>query len=75
MNEPIHSEIGNIINDIHILMVQASCSSILFVPRKANQVAHVLAKNSLSCVEDMFWLEEFPPYVDSLIMAECRFRL
>ena len=33
MKEPILSEIGNIISDIHGLQVQARCLSIEFVPR------------------------------------------
>ena len=44
----------------------------MFDPRKANRIAHVLVKNSLSCDEDMFWLEDFPPCVGSLVAAESR---
>ncbi|KAI9198073.1 hypothetical protein LWI28_009622 [Acer negundo] len=66
------SEIGSVINDIHILLRQARCKSINFVPRLANQVVHVLVKNALSLVEDMFWLKDNPSCVDTFISAECR---
>ena len=72
-SKPLCSEIGSVIYDIRVLCNQVCCSSIEFVSRLANQVAHVLAKNSLSYVEDMFWLEEFPPCVGSLVAAECVF--
>ncbi|KAK0583366.1 hypothetical protein LWI29_036220 [Acer saccharum] len=67
----LNSEIGVIIMDIQNLLLQARCVLINFSPRKANQIAHVLAKNGLSCVEDMFWLEEFPPCVGYLVSTEC----
>ncbi|KAK3229333.1 hypothetical protein Dsin_001214 [Dipteronia sinensis] len=41
-----------------------------FLPRKANQVAHFLAKNAPSSVEDNYWLEEFPPCVRSFVLAD-----
>ena len=71
-NKVLFSDIGSVISDIRRLCLQARCGSFLFVPRKANQIVHVLAKNSLSCDEDMFWLEEFPPCVGSLVAVECR---
>ena len=70
--KPLCSDVGIIIADIQAMLEQVPCVSVNFVPRKANQVAHVLAKNSLSCVEDLFWLEDFPSCVRSLISAECR---
>ncbi|KAK1558712.1 hypothetical protein Q3G72_005696 [Acer saccharum] len=33
--------------------------SFSYVPRKGNQVAHILAKNALLLEEDRFWLEEY----------------
>ncbi|KAK2657606.1 hypothetical protein Ddye_010658 [Dipteronia dyeriana] len=58
---PLCSKIGVVIDDIHVLLEQVHCGSINFVSRKANQVAHMLAKNGISFVENMFWLEEFLP--------------
>ncbi|KAK2662526.1 hypothetical protein Ddye_001100 [Dipteronia dyeriana] len=68
---PLCSEIGVIIMDIQNLLKLDLYILINFVPRNANLIAHVLAKNGLSSVEDMFWLEEFPPCVSSLVSAEC----
>ncbi|KAK3230415.1 hypothetical protein Dsin_002296 [Dipteronia sinensis] len=73
--EVLCSEIGNVIADISTLLENEHCVSINFVSRKVNQVAHVLAKNGLVCAEDLFWLEEFPSCVGSLVAAECRVRL
>ena len=66
------SEIGVVIDDIHLLLEQVRCVSVNFVPRKANQVAHVLAKNGFSFIEDTVWLEEFPPCVSSLVSVDRR---
>ncbi|KAI9156288.1 hypothetical protein LWI28_003813 [Acer negundo] len=64
------SEIGSVINDIHILLGQARCESVNFVPRLANQVAHMLVKNAFSLVEDMFWPEDNPSCVHAFISAD-----
>ena len=69
---PLCSEIGNVISDILVLQHLAQCVSIRIFHRKANHVAHVLVKNNISCVEDMFWLEKFPPCIGALITNECR---
>ncbi|KAK3228215.1 hypothetical protein Dsin_008077 [Dipteronia sinensis] len=66
------SDIGNVVSDIHHLLELAHFESIVFIPIKANQVAHGLAKNSLSCVEDLFWLEDFPSCVDLFVSADRR---
>ena len=57
--EYLCSDIGSIIVDIRNLLSHLCCASVAFVPRKANQVAHFLAKHAFHCVEDMFWLEDF----------------
>ena len=66
------SDVGSIISDICVLLKYMHCNSVNFDPRKANQIAHVLAKNGLSCVEDMFWLEDFPPCVSTFVVADRR---
>ncbi|KAK2654943.1 hypothetical protein Ddye_007995 [Dipteronia dyeriana] len=66
---PLCSEIGVVIMDIQNLLKLDIYISINFVSRKANHIAHVLAKKGFSCVEDMFWLEEFPPCASSLVSA------
>ncbi|KAK3205088.1 hypothetical protein Dsin_019134 [Dipteronia sinensis] len=53
------SEVGLVMDAIRqILRYNVSCS-IKFVSRKANVVAHTLAKLALSCEEDYVWLEDF----------------
>ncbi|TXG56280.1 hypothetical protein EZV62_017593 [Acer yangbiense] len=66
------SEIGLYIDDIHGLLCQSRCVAVSFVPRLANQVAHMLARNGLSCVENMFWLEDSPPFVCSFLAVDRR---
>ncbi|KAK2642392.1 hypothetical protein Ddye_024155 [Dipteronia dyeriana] len=68
----IFSKVGSVIDDIRLLLDQVLCVSFNFVPRTANQVAHMLAKNGLACDENLFWLEEFPSCVGSLVLTECR---
>ncbi|KAK2654944.1 hypothetical protein Ddye_007996 [Dipteronia dyeriana] len=63
---PLCFEIGVVIMDIQNLLKLDIYISINFVSRKTNYIAHVLAKNDLSCVEDMFWLKELSPCVSSL---------
>ncbi|KAK3219321.1 hypothetical protein Dsin_013291 [Dipteronia sinensis] len=57
------SDVGLVIDAIRkLLRYNVSCS-IKFVSRKANVVAHTLAKLTLSCEEDYVWLEDFPPCI------------
>ena len=69
------SEVGIIISDIKNMLLQIQCVAVSFVPRLANKVAHCLAKYALSCSEDRFWLEEYPPCVSLIVLAEAQMSL
>ncbi|KAK3218732.1 hypothetical protein Dsin_012702 [Dipteronia sinensis] len=71
--EVLCSEIGNVIADIRSLLENEHCVSLNFISKKANQVAHVLVKNGLTCAEDLFWLEEFPPLLVLLLRLSAVF--
>ncbi|KAK3206532.1 hypothetical protein Dsin_020578 [Dipteronia sinensis] len=57
----LYSEVGLVIADILTLVHSMRCCSVDYVPRKANQVAHLLAKMALSNLEDLYWMEDSPP--------------
>ncbi|TXG66806.1 hypothetical protein EZV62_008081 [Acer yangbiense] len=41
--------------------------SVSHVPRLANNVAHGLAKYALKVVDDLFWIEDYPPCVRKVV--------
>ncbi|KAK3211234.1 hypothetical protein Dsin_015940 [Dipteronia sinensis] len=41
-----------------------------YVPRQANQVAHLLAKNALLLTANRFWMEEYPCCVTRMVQAD-----
>ena len=53
-------EVGLIIGDICNFIVTHPGCKIVFVPRKANMVAHSLAMLSLTYEHDVFLMEEVP---------------
>ncbi|KAK0582671.1 hypothetical protein LWI29_028373 [Acer saccharum] len=55
----LDSVCGSILSDIIVLCSELTEFSFSYVPRKGNQVAHILAKNALLLEEDRFWLEEY----------------
>ncbi|KAK2637819.1 hypothetical protein Ddye_025614 [Dipteronia dyeriana] len=59
----LDSDVGLVIAYILLLLNNMRCRSVSYVPRKANQVAHLLAKMTLSNSEDYFWMEECPSCV------------
>ncbi|KAK3230811.1 hypothetical protein Dsin_002692 [Dipteronia sinensis] len=63
-------EIGLFINDIVDLMNSSPQCKMCFIPRKANMVAHGLAKLGLSSESDRFWIEEVPPSVAPIVLGE-----
>ncbi|KAL5789467.1 hypothetical protein ACOSQ2_004355 [Xanthoceras sorbifolium] len=65
-----HSDVGLVLSDIIHFFYSLPAISVGFVPRKCNAVAHGLAKFSLCVVEPLHWLEDSPPYVEALVMAE-----
>ncbi|KAI9194946.1 hypothetical protein LWI28_010344 [Acer negundo] len=69
------SKVGTIFLDIKNLLHQIQCVVMTFVSRLANKVARCLSKFCLSCDEDRFWLEEDPPCVRLLVLAEASFQI
>ncbi|KAK3198222.1 hypothetical protein Dsin_021637 [Dipteronia sinensis] len=61
------NDIGLVINDILAHLREAPGVSLNFVPRKANYVAHSLAKLALESSELRFWMEECPPCVERYV--------
>ncbi|KAK0577423.1 hypothetical protein LWI29_032829 [Acer saccharum] len=51
---------GMILADIDALRMASDVLIVACTPRKANQVAHGLAKQALKNCGDFFWIEEFP---------------
>ena len=62
----IFSDIGVVISDI-VALASTSNISIVFIPRKANEAAHALAKLALSFSSVHLWQESCPPYLESFI--------
>ncbi|KAK3210463.1 hypothetical protein Dsin_015169 [Dipteronia sinensis] len=53
-----------------LLFSSVSSEHIAFVSRKANTVAHCLAKMALLLVEDRAWLEEFSPKIVLAVLSD-----
>ncbi|KAL5803555.1 hypothetical protein ACOSQ4_031860 [Xanthoceras sorbifolium] len=64
------SDVGLVLSDIIQLIDSLSVIHVVFVPHNCNTVAHSLAKFSLSVVEPLLWLEDSPPCVEALVLAE-----
>ncbi|KAK3218112.1 hypothetical protein Dsin_012082 [Dipteronia sinensis] len=64
------ADVGVIISDI-FLLIGCNAISISYVPRRANMVAHNLAKLVVSSVNDCFWFEFFPSPMKDLVLADC----
>ncbi|KAK3223096.1 hypothetical protein Dsin_010121 [Dipteronia sinensis] len=64
---PPLAEVGIVISDI-IHICKHYNIWVLFTPRCANMVAHNLAK--VMPAEDLFYLEEYPPYVESFVLDD-----
>ncbi|KAK2642133.1 hypothetical protein Ddye_023896 [Dipteronia dyeriana] len=45
--------------------------SVPFVPRAANKAAHSLSQLVLKSSDDFFWMESYPPCLDSVILDDC----
>ncbi|KAK2656328.1 hypothetical protein Ddye_009380 [Dipteronia dyeriana] len=67
----VNSDIGIIVHDILSLLGNFRECSVVFVPRKANMVAHFLAKEGLFSESDDFWLEEVPRCMSPLVLRVC----
>ncbi|KAK3229836.1 hypothetical protein Dsin_001717 [Dipteronia sinensis] len=67
---PTDGDIGLVVNDILHYFRNRAVSSVSYVPRKANKVAHSLVKMALAIAEDRFWLEEVPPSVELIVLED-----
>ncbi|KAK2659903.1 hypothetical protein Ddye_006436 [Dipteronia dyeriana] len=64
------SDVGVIIYDILGVLGDSCFSSITFVPRLANKVAHSLAKPTLVYKGEFVWLRDCPLYLESLVLDD-----
>ena len=67
----ILADIGLVIQYIQTRIKRGLVKWVRFVPRKANVVAHNLAKLVLSINQNRIWLECFPPCVELCLLEDC----
>ena len=70
---PPLGDVGTVIGDILALLDTLPACSVIFAPRKANVVAHCLARLALSSDFDVFWSDFVPPYAEALVQADVLF--
>ncbi|KAK2643243.1 hypothetical protein Ddye_025006 [Dipteronia dyeriana] len=68
--DPTDVDIGLVVNDILFYILNRTASLVSYVSRKANKVAHSLAKMALAITEDRFWLEEVPPSMELIVLED-----
>nr|POE84737.1 hypothetical protein CFP56_64954 [Quercus suber] len=61
---------GHLLADIHMLMAWFSLLSLSHVRRHCNSLAHALARRASSTPDLSIWMEEIPPDLDSVYMAD-----
>ncbi|KAL5811377.1 hypothetical protein ACOSQ3_028113 [Xanthoceras sorbifolium] len=66
---PPLSEVGLVIADIFSICLHINVE-FSFVPRCANSIAHLLARNSFSIVDVSIWLEDAPPWLDQGLLSD-----
>ncbi|KAK5783326.1 hypothetical protein PVK06_037834 [Gossypium arboreum] len=64
------SQIEAYIHDIQEMKSRACKLSFEYIPRSANGLAHILAKESLKKKEEMYLIDSLPSYADGLIRRE-----
>ncbi|XP_048493657.1 uncharacterized protein LOC125494128 [Beta vulgaris subsp. vulgaris] len=69
------SSFGNVVNDILVMSRACDSVSFSFVKREGNRVAHNLAKGSENVVEELVWLEDYPPEVGRVVLDDLQFML
>ena len=68
------SLLGNVVDDVHQLILGLHWVNICCTRRGGNRVAHVLAQHARYISDDMYWKKDSPPptmevlYQDSLIL-------
>ncbi|KAK0602442.1 hypothetical protein LWI29_033421 [Acer saccharum] len=72
INEGSHldSESEGILAEISSRLSNLKVRSVNHVPRLANCVAHGLAKFALKVVDDLFWMEDYPPCVRKAVLLD-----
>ncbi|KAK3222031.1 hypothetical protein Dsin_009056 [Dipteronia sinensis] len=73
INESSHldSLCGAILADIILISSEMIGLCFNYIPRQANQVAQLLAKNALLLTDDRFWMEEYPCCVTRMVTCLC----
>ena len=61
---------GAIVDDINFLLGRASGQGCQFVSRNGNKVAHTLAQAAFSSLLDLSYVEDYPPFIHELILAD-----
>ena len=61
---------GHLLADIHILMTRFSSLSLSHVRRHCNSLAHALARHASSTLDLSIWMEEIPPNLNSMYLAD-----
>ena len=64
------SHYGHLIAGIHVLMARFSSPSLSHVRRHCNRLAHALARRASSTPDLSIWMEEIPPDLNSVYMAD-----
>ena len=61
---------GHLLVDIHVLMAQFSSLRLSHVRRHCNSLAHALARRASSTPDLSIWMEEIPPDLNSVYLAD-----
>nr|POF22821.1 hypothetical protein CFP56_09795 [Quercus suber] len=61
---------GHLLADIHMLMARFSLISLSHVRRHCNSLAYALARRASSTPDLSIWMEEIPPDLNSVYMAD-----
>ena len=67
------SAMGNLIEDVRILMKQFSRCTVQHVRRTANEAAHLLAKNALLIDEDLYHVEDCLAFLFPVVINDCNY--
>ena len=61
---------GHLLADIHVLMTRFSSLRLSHVRRHCNSLAHALARHASSTLDLSIWMEEIPPNLNSMYLAD-----
>ena len=63
-------EMGVIIQDIRHMLLVGIGGTCHFAPRQCNMVAHALAKQGMSAVDNLSWVEDYPSALSAFVNAD-----